>query len=179
MSEAALDVAAEFAEAPEARFALITQRAGLMFRSNDFMGAEKAFQQAQQDTSAAGDAMNSSLAQLYLAVSRLFMLQPEAPPETSAPRLQAVFDGAREVAKEAGIDVQMAEYAFSIAVRTAYKFRFEARDALPVAAEALQAFRLRQAAMRGHEAGQLSTRREMREFLEIVISANLQSDQAP
>lgn len=165
---AALDTVADLADRPARRFALMVQRAGITFVRKDYREAERIFLDSGRDAEAAGDGLNAALARFYLAIARLYLAEGDA----VAPAREALVTAASAAAEIAGGDLQMRQYVLTTATRMLFMQSFDHADALPLAEPAFAAFKARQAALGGYDAGQEAARRDQRSFLDIYIGAN-------
>lgn len=165
---AALDTVDDLADTPARRFALMVQRAGVTFSRKDYREAERIFVATGRDAEAAGDRLNASLAAFYLAIARFYL----AAGEGVAPAKAELVEAATRAADVAGGDLQMRQYVLTTATRMLFMQAFDHADALPLAEPAFQAFKARQAALGGYDAGQEAARRDQRSFLDIYIGAN-------
>ncbi len=165
---AALDTVDDLADNPARRFALMVQRAGITFIRKDYREAERIFLESGRDAEAAGDRINASLAHFYLAIARLYLAEGDA----VAPARAVLAKAAEEAADVASGDLQMRQYVLTTATRMLFMQSFSHADALPVAEPAFAAFKARQSALGGYDAGQEAARRDQRSFLDIYIGAN-------
>lgn len=171
---AALDMAADFADNPARRFALMVQRAGVTFARKDYREAERVFLASGRDAEAAGDRLNAALAGFYLSIARLFL----ASGGEIGPAREALVTSATEAAVVADGDLQMRQYVLTTATRMLFMQNFDHTDALPLAERAFAAFKARQAALGSYDAGQEAARRDQRSFLDIYIGANFAAAKA-
>ena len=171
---AALDTVDDLADNPARRFALMVQRAGITFIRKDYQAAERIFLDSSRDAEAAGDGLNASLAHFYLAIARLYLAEGDA----VGPAKQALAKAAEDAAEIASGDLQMRQYVLTTATRMLFMQSFDHADALPVAELAFAAFKARQSALGGYDAGQEAARRDQRSFLDIYIGANFSAAKA-
>lgn len=165
---AALDSVADLADSPARRFTLMVQRAGVTFIREDYREAERIFLESGRDAEAAGDRLNAALARFYLAIARLYLAEGDA----AGPARETLVTAASEAADIAGDDLQMRQYVLTTATRMLFMQSFDHADALPLAERAFAAFKARQAALGGYDAGQEAARRDQRSFLDIYIGTN-------
>ncbi|HHZ08645.1 MAG TPA: hypothetical protein GX405_07695 [Rhizobiales bacterium] len=165
---AALATVEDLADNPARRFALMVQRAGVIFSRKDYREAERIFVATGRDAEAVGDRLNASLADFYLAIARLYL----AAGDDVATAREALVTAARRAADIAGSDLQMRQYVLTTATRMLFMRSFDHMDALPLAEPAFQAFKARQAALGGYDSGQEAARRDQRSFLDIYVGAN-------
>lgn len=171
---AALDTVADLADRPARRFALMVQRAGITFSRQDYREAERIYLESGRDAEAAGDRMNAALARFYLGIARLYLAAGDA----VGPAKDALAKAAQEAADVAGGDLQMRQYVLTTATRMLFMQSFSHADALPLAEPAFAAFKARQSALGGYDAGQEAARRDQRNFLDIYIGANFAAAKA-
>lgn len=171
---AALDTVDDLADIPARRFALMVQRAGVTFSRKDYGEAERIFVETGRDAEAAGDRLNAVLAGFYLAIARLYLAEGDA----VAPARDALVTAASAAAEVAEGDLQMRQYVLTTATRMLFLRAFDHADARPLAEPAFQAFKARQAALGGYDAGQEAARRDQRSFLDIYIGANFAAAKA-
>ena len=171
---AALDVAAAYAAAPEARRSLMLQQASAAFRSADFKRAEETFRRGAAAARADGKEADALLAEFYVTIARLS--QAEQKPQ--APELAGLARAAERAADAFGEDLWMADYILATAVRMSYPYRFEYADTAALTERAFDVFVKRQTALAGYDAGQESSRRDRRSFLEIFVGASYEADLA-
>ena len=152
----------------------MVQRAGITFIRKDYQAAERIFLDSSRDAEAAGDGLNASLAHFYLAIARLYLAEGDA----VGPAKQALAKAAEDAAEIASGDLQMRQYVLTTATRMLFMQSFDHADALPVAELAFAAFKARQSALGGYDAGQEAARRDQRSFLDIYIGANFSAAKA-
>lgn len=165
---AALATVADLADNPARRFALMVQHAGITFVRKDYREAERIFLDSGRDAEAAGDGLNAALARFYLAIARLYLAEGDA----VAPAREALVTAASAAADIADGDLQMRQYVLTTATRMLFMRSFDHAEALPLAGRAFAAFKARQAALGGYDAGQEAARRDQRSFLDIYIGTN-------
>lgn len=165
---AALATVEDLADKPARRFALMVQRAGITFIRKDYQAAERIFLDSGRDAEAAGDRLNAALAGFYLAIARLYLSEGAG----VAPAKADLVKAAQSAADVADGDLQMRQYVLTTATRMLFMQAFDHADALPLAEPAFLAFKARQSAMGGYDAGQEAARRDQRSFLDIYIGAN-------
>lgn len=171
LASAAIDTAQDYADLPDRRFALMVQRAGVAFQTNDFAAAEATFRQSEEAAIEAGDGMNAALARLYREIARLQRL-----PADDARDVSDLLALARAAATVAEGNLQMREYVLTTAVRLALAWQGEGSQILPVAEEGFAAFKQRQASMSGYDSGQEAVRRERRRFIESYMASLYETD---
>lgn len=177
LANAALGVAARFADTPARRTDLLFQQAGNAFRNKDYSGAERAFLDGAVAARESGDEQTASLAEFYLAVARLFLARA-AGTSSVAPQLQALAVAADNAQRAAGDNILQAEYILTTATKVSYFYRFNYADIRPLADKALAAFVRRQSLMSDNEIGQNMSRADQRSFLEIFIGAQYDARRA-
>lgn len=168
LATAALNVAEHWATTSPRRFTLLVQRAAVMMLNKDYRGAEATMTRSAREAEAAGDRPNAALAKLYAVLASFYHTTPE-----SGDHLRLL--KAAEEAAGTALDLGQREFILTTAVRQASMIGMPTHLMLPIARQAMVAFRERQGLLGTDSVGRDATRRERRRFLETIVAAELGS----
>lgn len=164
---AAVDSSEQFANMPSRRFSLLSQRSTIAFQARNYAEAEAIMRRSEVAAVESGDALNAALARMYVGIVRL--AAASGTPSASAEGAELV-RLAEAAVTAAGDDLQMREFILATATKMAVQTQSSNATVLPLARHGFETFRDRQKAMAGYDAGQQASRRDRRQFLEMLIA---------
>lgn len=172
---AAIDSFEPFATTPVRRFSLLSRRSTLAFRAKNYAEAEEIMRRSVVAAVESGDELNAALARMYVGIVRLAAASGTSTAETEGAELVRL---AEKAVQAAGDDQQMVEFIYATATKTAVQTQSSNATVLPLARQGFDVFRRRQKAMAGYDAGQQASRRDRRQFLEMVIASEYAAAEA-
>ncbi|MEP9385968.1 hypothetical protein [Mesorhizobium sp. KR9-304] len=172
---AAIDSSEPFATTPVRRFSLLSQRSTLAFQAKNYAEAEEIMRRSEVAAVESGDELNAALARMYVGIVRLAAAFGTPTAETEGAELVRL---AEKAAQAAGDDQQMVEFIYATATKTAVQTQSSNETVLPLARRGFDVFRDRQKAMAGYDTGQQASRRDRRQFLEMLIAGEYAAAEA-